>query len=362
MLLQRLSSDTLTKLEREVAKLLAALRKNGNVLIITHRNADPDALGAALGLRSLISEVMGLKPAIIVPEGLSAASKRITRELNLEYDVFTCEDIDLERITRPKPMTIVVDTSSAEQLGDKCRDLVIKRSSFTCIVDHHEAGDLSKSADITIKLHGARSTSEIAALMHYIVGVEVDPRIATAMIAGIVYDTKRLALMSPTVLAALELLMSMSGDYRKALDMLRSEMDRSEKIARLKAATRAAVYDMNGLIVAVSKVSAFEGSACRALLDLGADVAVVIAFKDGYVRVIGRARPVVESMGLHLGKDIMEELGKRLNGGGGGHALAAGAAGTWEKSSEELVNLVVDLLRKALEEKIGGKVEIKDIR
>ena len=103
------------------------------------------------------------------------------------------------------------------------------------------------------------------------------------------------------------------------------------------------------LIVAVTHVGAYEASAARALLDLGADIAIIVSEHGSETRVVARARrEVEEKYGVHLGRDIMEELAKRLGGGGGGHSQAAAMStqAPLEKVLSEAIKVVEELLRK----------------
>ncbi len=63
-------------------------------------------------------------------------------------------------------------------------------------------------------------------------------------------------------------------------------------------------------IIAFSHVSAFEASAARALVDLGAHVAAVAGEKGGGVEISLRCtREFTEKTGIHLGRDIAKLVG-----------------------------------------------------
>ena len=56
----------------------------GNVGIIGHHNSDPDAIGAAQGVKELIEKLKPEHPVeIIFPEGTSKLSSYIINKLNL---------------------------------------------------------------------------------------------------------------------------------------------------------------------------------------------------------------------------------------------------------------------------------------
>jgi nanoRNase/pAp phosphatase (c-di-AMP/oligoRNAs hydrolase) len=105
-------------------------------------------------------------------------------------------------------------------------------------------------------------------------------------------------------------------------------MDFSERVARLKACRRAKLFKVGEWIIALSHVSAYQASAARAIIDLGAHVAVVAGQKNETLEISLRCtREFHEKTGIHLGKDIAKPLGEYINGMGGGHATAAGVNG-----------------------------------
>jgi nanoRNase/pAp phosphatase (c-di-AMP/oligoRNAs hydrolase) len=105
-------------------------------------------------------------------------------------------------------------------------------------------------------------------------------------------------------------------------------MDFSERVARLKACRRAKIFKIGEWILAFSHVSAFQASAARAIVDLGAHVAVVAGQKNENMEISLRCtREFHETTGIHLGRDIAKPLGEYLRGMGGGHSTAAGVNG-----------------------------------
>jgi nanoRNase/pAp phosphatase (c-di-AMP/oligoRNAs hydrolase) len=96
----------------------------------------------------------------------------------------------------------------------------------------------------------------------------------------------------------------------------------------LKAGRRSRLFKIGDWIVALSHVSAYEASAARAMIDLGAHVAAVAGEKEGNVEISLRsALDFHTKTGIHLGKDVAKPLGEYLDGTGGGHATAAGVNG-----------------------------------
>jgi nanoRNase/pAp phosphatase (c-di-AMP/oligoRNAs hydrolase) len=124
-------------------------------------------------------------------------------------------------------------------------------------------------------------------------------------------------------------------------------IESSERIARLKAAKRRKLVRVNGWLVAFSHVSAYQASSARAMVSLGAHVAVVAGSRGEKVQISLRASPdFYKKTGVHLGKDIARPLGEYLNGMGGGHSLSAGVNGVGdvEAASKRCLRLLKERL------------------
>ena len=120
-------------------------------------------------------------------------------------------------------------------------------------------------------------------------------------------------------------------DAQETLALFALPIDPSERLAKLKACKRAKILRVDGWIIALSHVSAYQAPAAKALVDIGAHMAAVAGQKNGKIEVSLRCvRQFTEQAGVHLGKDIATPLGEYLQGVGGGHAMAAGVSGTGE--------------------------------
>jgi len=325
-------------------KLIEMLDSAGTPVVVTaHRNADPDAVSSALAVRHAVLG-LGYDARLVLPEGLNQAAKRLVREV-LGRSPSDVEDEPPEE----SAMAIVVDTASPEQLGPL--QGFVEEVELLVVIDHHESNSLVKRAALAVYDPGARAAAELTyMLLRLCMGVRLPKPLSTMLLAGIIYDTRHLVMAAPRTLRVAADLMDEGADRDAALKALQSPpMELPERIARLKAATRARVFRAGSYLLAVSHVGAYEASACRALLELGADLAIVAAERGETTRIIGRARRgIVEALGLHLGS-LMEEVARRLGGGGGGHAQAAGA--TVKACLEEAVNEVV----RQLEEFMASK-------
>ncbi len=312
------------------------------VVVTCHRNADPDAFASAYVLRSFLRE-RGVDARLVLSEGLSQPSKRVAREI-LGVEPGEVED----EVPEESGLAIVVDTASPEQLG---RLAEFALNVDLIVIDHHESNRLAEKAVVAIVDTKARATSEIVyIILRYVYGWVAPREMLELLLSGIVYDTRHFILSTSRTLRVAAELMEQGASLDRVLRALQSPpMEMAERIARIKAAKRMEAIRAGDYIVAVTHVGAYESSAARALLDLGADIALIVSEHGDEVRVIGRAKKsVVEKLGIHLGKDIMEPLGSMFGGGGGGHAQAAGASirASFERVYSALLQLVEKLLRE----------------
>jgi nanoRNase/pAp phosphatase (c-di-AMP/oligoRNAs hydrolase) len=173
------------------------------------------------------------------------------------------------------------------------------------------------------------------------------PNAATQLACGLVYDSRHFHIAIKSTFDHFLVLLEHGADYSQVLQLLSTSLDKSERVARLKAAQRVVVYDEFNLLIAATTIRSYEASACRALIGLGADIAIACAVKKDEVRISARSTLAVnQERGLDLARDIMEPLGEMIGGAGGGHPSAAGANGV--ATSDHALGLALQLLRKAL--------------
>jgi len=309
-------------------ELLNNIRKTRRILLnlsglriglITHKNADPDALASIYALEEFLHARKNYT-YLFFPEGLNSTSKNLLDKLGLNLEYYDTKYG--EYFNHIIDYYIIVDTSNSIQLGDLSKFIRNK-----CIViDHHHPGDLARKCYSSLII---RTTSTSELLYFLLERIWYFSRIsATLLLTGILYDTRRFIYIDKyTFYVVNELINKYNADYGKALEGLHKEMDLPERIARLKGARRLVLKRYNDIIIAITHVSAFEGSVARSLIELGADAAFVVS-SNNKLRIVGRAtKPFVEKTGISLGRDVMPIIGKLISGEGGGHDTAGVAEG-----------------------------------
>ncbi len=326
---------------KKIESLLNFIKPRNKIGIISHVNADPDALASALTLNFLIHKLKeNVKSSLIFPEGISKVSKNIllTIGLSVEYTKVFEESYD---------GIFLVDASSYGQFG-KLSSMIKQYKGNIFIIDHH-----SPSKDIVSDSYDTIIINEVAsAIIIYEISkrlsIELNKELYSLILAGILYDTRRFLHVTPLTFKIVSELLEKGVNYLQIVNSLQQEMDISERIARLKASKRMRIFRLGDWLVVLTRVSAFEASAARAIISLGADVVFVAGGKGDELRISARiSNTFFNKTGISLGKDLLPEIARKLNAAGGGHDLAGGING---KGDHEVA---LDLCLKILSEKLG---------
>ncbi|MEM3765460.1 MAG: DHH family phosphoesterase [Candidatus Bathyarchaeia archaeon] len=307
----------------EITRMLSETNAQ-HIVLLCHHNADPDAICSAYAFASLIKKC---KPQVNVEigaaQGISRLSKHILKYLPINVEVQPkVEEADL---------IILLDTNTIQQLNNLAEKVKASKAPII-VIDHHVAHpETEKLARLCITDENVSSTCEIIYNFYKQSNVKIEENEAKALFLGIAFDTRHFVLANSSTLKTIAELIDMGVNAQEALAILSLPMDFSERVARLKACKRAKLFKIGEWIIALSHVSAYQASAARAIIDLGAHVAAVIGQKNESLEISLRCtKEFHEKTGIHLGRDIAKPLGEYLKGMGGGHSTAAGANGFGE--------------------------------
>jgi len=305
---------------KEIIRILD--ESNANlVILLCHHNADPDAICSAYAFASLLKR---LSPKIEVEIGAAQGISRLSRHLlkHLPIEVKTQPNIE------KADAMVLLDTNTIQQL-DNLAEKIKDSKAPIIVIDHHAAHpETERLAKLCITNEEASSTCEIIYNFFKETGNKPSENEAEALFLGIAFDTRHFILANSSTLKSIAELIDVGVNAQRTLSLLSLPMDFSERVARLKACKRAKLFKVGEWIIALSHVSAYQASAARAIVDLGAHVAVVAGQKNENIEISLRCtREFHEKTGIHLGKDIAKPLGEYLQGMGGGHSSAAGVNG-----------------------------------
>ncbi len=295
------------------------------VNVVTHRNADLDSYGSALGVADLLRS-WGLSPTVVCPEGASARVRNVAARVG---HALACAASAAER------PTVLVDVGGAAQLGG------VPLGRPLVVVDHHSHPDerLTAAADLAIrKLYPSCSEIVVELLMEGGVRPAADTALFLAL--GILEDTGKLMRASPRTLGLTSYLLGLIGARLGDVAALAQEDEPSgpERIAHVKAAMRMRAFRVGGRLLCISYVGSYESSAARALLGLGCDIAMVLKSGSDVTRLVARSR------GVPIG-GLVKYVAARLGWAAGGHDMASVAAVGQRRSKGELRDLVGTIAR-----------------
>jgi nanoRNase/pAp phosphatase (c-di-AMP/oligoRNAs hydrolase) len=304
-------------------------------VIVTHRRADRDAVGAAVGL----AELLDAPATICLPAGATADAQPLLEG----YE--TVDNAD----QLPHDAMIVVDAPSTDRIAP------VQVLTPLFLFDHHPPADLESLANTALVDEDAGSTSELVYRVARTSSWDISPAAALALVTGILDDTDYLhdagATQVEHVADLLGTLDDRAGDLASMLD---TGPDSSERMARIKATARASFHGAGDVTLAVSNVGGHEGAAARALRSVGVDCALVWSEQRDGVRVVGRCSEAFAER-LPLGTDLLPGLVRNESATAGGHPTAGTA--TLPNTSPEVMP---DRLVRAVEDGLGLQFGVLD--
>lgn len=306
------------------------------VVVLTHNNADADAIGSSIALKEELLSKRCTEAKIVAPQCMSRGASKLARELG--------EDVSVDIPIREFEACVIVDTLSPEQLApyrlsELPRPIVV--------IDHHyEREDLKASAAVYISGKRPSCAEVVMGVLRDLGIAQLAERSRLALMAAMIADTQHLSHAKVATLADIIGMNATDEELERARELISVPPDVSEKIACLKA-MRSVEFERiaapaGEVLLGWCTAGSFESSVANVLLRAGADVAVVAAEKEGFVRISGRTRLKT----IHLGRDVFEPLGSVHGGSGGGHAAAASA--NIRIPAREGVRACTSLIRKLL--------------
>ena len=307
----------------QIREIIALIDKRSAecILLLCHHNADPDAICSAFAFSKLLKR---LRPKLDIEIAAAQGPSRLSKFMLKSLPVTLTDQPNIEEAD----IIVLLDTNTVQQL-DEWGGRVKASKSAIIVIDHHASHpETERLATLFVADETASSTCEIVYSLFKEAEVRLTPIVAKALFLGIAFDTRHFILASSVTMKILADLTEIGVKAKEVLSLLSLPMTPSERIARLKAGRRVRLSRINNWLIAFSHVSAYQASAARALVALGAHVAIVAGRHDDEVQISMRAsREFHEKTNVHLGRDIAKPLGEYLRGMGGGHAISAGANG-----------------------------------
>ncbi len=295
--------------------LVRLISDSSNVLVMGHKNADIDSIGAAVGV-AVAARKKGCRPYIVIDRE-RAVGRRLLARLD---DTHTCEGLFIDEqnamlLAGRDTLLVVVDTNRPEIV--ESGDLLMACNRIAVIDHHRRAANYIENAALNFHEPYASSASELVTeLLQYIVEPGDMNRVeAEALLAGIVLDTKNFSMHTGVrTFEAAAYLRASGADTVDIKRLFQNEL--SESLARFDVIKAARMYRDQTAVVAL------EYSIDRMIAAQAADELLNIAGVDASFVVFPIPGQIVLSA-RSLGKINVQVVMEKL--GGGGHQTIAGA-------------------------------------
>lgn len=323
------------------ATLSDHIKAADNVFIMGHRFSDLDAMGAAIGMWSVITKALNQSAFVVVDRQQTLAGQivdKVDQKEGEERTIFLAPMDALEQVT-PRTLLIVVDTHSPDFV--ESREL-LNRVGRVVVIDHHRL--MVKRIENAIVFYHepyASSASEmVTELVQYIGDSTLSQAEAEALLAGIMLDTKGFVLK--TGVRTFEAAAYLRRRGADTVDVKRLFSDSIESYKAKYGIVSSAEIVQSCAIAAADRefpdIRVVASQAADELLSIRGVKASFVIFPTGNVMNISS-----RSMGDINVQVVMEVLG------GGGHLTMAAA---------QLPNLTAEQARTKLLAAIKEKAQL----
>ena len=315
--------------------MMELIGQSNRIFVMGHKNADLDAIGAAMGICCMCRK-KGKNAHIVIDLENNAAGKLIEEIRTVaEYKDTFISGEDAMLLTDNRSTLVVVDTNRPDQVEF---ENLLEAVPRVCVIDHHRrAADYIKEVVVNHHEPYASSASELVTeLLEYAVEKkDVLPIEAKSLMAGIFLDTKSFNVRTgERTFEAAAYLRQLGADTTEVKQLLQNNFE--ETMAKYQIIKSARLYRQEIAIAALNAgtTRALAAQGADELLNISGITASFVLYPDGE-KVIISAR----SMGNVNVQMILEPLG------GGGNGATAGA-----QVKDSTVNQVLDDLVAAIDQ------------
>ena len=320
------------------------IQDSDRVFIMGHKMPDMDAIGASIGVRKM-ARMNGVEGYVVVNfDQLDASVNRLMDEVQQDeelYDHMLMPEEALELMTE-RSLVVIVDTHKPSMVIE---ERVLERAQKVVLIDHHRRGEEFINNTVLVYMEPyASSTAELVTeLLEYQPKNEKLTMLeSTAMLAGIVVDTKSFTLRTGArTFEAASYLRTHGADTILVQRLLKEDIstyiERSKLIETVEFAGNGDIAIAKGQEGVVHSSVLIAQTADILLTMQGISASFVVAKRDD-----GKIGISARSLGELNVQVIMEDLG------GGGH-LTNAACQLSVDTMEEAVQMLKDTLDQYVE-------------
>jgi len=309
-----------------------ALRANDRFLVVSHENADGDALG------SLLATAVALRQLGKQVDMYLSGDSPVPREYEFMHFEGLLGEVPADIGER---VLVAVDCAQADRIGPNCDEVL--RAKLTVDIDHHH--DNSRFGDVNLIVPEASSTGEVMRDVFRELGVVLTPEIAEPLYIALVTDTGRFQYTNttPKALRLAAELVDAGADVHAVFQQVYESVEFAKLKLLARALERARVLEGGRIVVSVLLRTDFTdvgapGAYSEGIIDYlraveGSELAVLIREPPEEGRPERR-------VSLRSSVDEVDVSAIARIFGGGGHRQAAGF------SSDASVDEIVEIVRE----------------
>lgn len=338
---EQTSKNTRVKARVKAEALREFIAGKDQVIVMGHRLADADSLGACMGIYRAV-KALDKRAHVVMNENVNSIRPlydEILANSSYEKDLFLSSEEALERFNNENTMLVVVDTSKPQMT--ECPEL-LKRAKMIAVLDHHRqsSSGIENAVLSYIEPYSSSTCEMVAEILQYIVeDIRVPSVEADCLYAGIMIDTRNF--MNRTGVRTFEaaaFLRRCGADITRVRKMFRDDMESYR--AKAAAVRLAEVYREEYAIAEcpsdIDSPTVLGAQTANELLDIsGIKASFVLTVYEGRIYLSARS---IDEVNVQI---IAERLG------GGGHINAAGA-----QFDHTDVEQVVEMLKNTIDQMI----------
>ncbi|SDI39864.1 c-di-AMP phosphodiesterase, consists of a GGDEF-like and DHH domains [Alteribacillus persepolensis] len=337
-------SNAMEKRTRVRARVIShALRdfvlESDQVIIMGHKNPDMDAIGAAIGVLKIAAVNNTDAYVVVDPNDINPDVQKLMEEVGEHEDLwkqFITPDDALDELTR-HTLLVVVDTHKPSLVIEP---RLVDAVNRVVVLDHHRRGEeIIKDPVLVYMEPYASSTAELVTelLEYQPQKLNMDVLEATAMLAGIIVDTKSFAIRTGSrTFDAASFLKSHGADTTLVQMLLKEDIE--QYVRRSRLIEKASIYRDGMAIAKASGEETFD----QILIAQAADTLLTMNDVKGSFVISKRQDGKVSISARSLGEVNVQIIMEALNGGGHLTNAATQIEGVSIDEAEEMLMQAID--------------------
>ncbi|MFZ4454041.1 DHH family phosphoesterase [Salibacterium aidingense] len=345
-------SNAMEKRTRVRARVIShALRdfvlESDQVIIMGHKNPDMDAIGAAIGVLK-VAEVNNTDAYVVVdPSDINPDVQKLMEEVGDHdhlWSQFITPEEALDDLTR-HTLLVVVDTHKPSMVIEP---RLVDAVDRVVVLDHHRRGEEFIKDPVLVYMEPyASSTAELVTelLEYQPQKLTMDELESTAMLAGIIVDTKSFAIRTGSrTFDAASFLKSHGADTTMVQMLLKEDID--QYVRRSHLIEKATIYRDGMAIAKASQDEMYD----QILIAQAADTLLTMNDVKGSFVISKRSDGKVSISARSLGEVNVQLIMEALDGGGHLTNAATQLDSTLEEAETRLQQAIDEYLEGGTKE------------